>query len=376
MPDFQEKEKEKEKENESTRFKVTAESNSDLAPIDTGDNAVTPVTDEEHNQNVVLYAGFWRRLWAAIADGFLLNLVHQLMAVMFILISFQLIRGLNISADDFGLIILMGMTPIAVIVGTIVLAGFECSPLRATPGKLMFNLQVTDCNFKTLTFLRALKKQFVYGAFYLLTVLFYFVASFLICGCDLGNFFDAGLTNAPAAILTLVFYLAGLIAPFIGKKKQTLVDLVSARVVFLARFKEESLFESNDPPPFLNFKVMVAGLTFALIIYLAFAFSVANVSSKVLAILGTSVDFHHSHPCTSFHKPVYTFINKDGSFLTRLRFEDADDFCQGMARVKKDKLTGFIDRTGDLKIACKFDAAENFSEGLSAARENFGDQWG
>lgn len=372
MPDFQEKEK----ENESTRFKVTEESKSDLVPVDTGDSAPTPVKNEEHNQKTVLYAGFWRRLWAAIADGLLLNLIHQLMGVLFILISFQLIRGLNISATDFGLIILMFMTPIAVIVGTIVLAGFECSPLRATPGKLIFNLQVANSNFKPLTFLQALKKQFVYGVFYLLTVLFYFISSFLMCGCDLGNFFDAGLTNAPAAILTLVFYLAGLIAPFIGNKKQTLVDLVSGRVVFLAGFREESLFESKDPPPFLNFKVLVTGLTFALITYLAFAFSVANVSSKMLAILGTSVDFYHSHPSTSFQKPVYTFINKNGSFLTKLRFEDADDFYEGMARVKKDKRTGFVDRTGDLKIACKFDAAENFSEGLSAARENFGDQWG
>ena len=372
MTDFQDKEK----EIESTRFKVTGESKSDLVPIDTGDSAIAPAKEEDHHQNAVLYAGFWRRLGAAIADGALLNLIHQLLGVIFILLSFQLIRGLNISVADFGMIILLCMTPIAVIMGAITLAGFECSPLRATPGKLMFNMQVTDCHFKPLTFLQALKKQFVYGAFYLLTVLFYFTASFLICGCDLGNFLDAGLTNGPAAILTLVFYLAGLIAPFIGERKQTLVDLVSGRVVFLAGFREESLFKSKDPPPFLNFKVTAAGLIFALFTYMTFAFSVAGVSSKMAAILGLSTDFHHSHPCTLLQKPTYTFINKDGSFLTKLRFEDADDFCQGMARVKKDKLIGFIDKAGNQKIPCKFDAAENFSEGLSAARKGFGDQWG
>ncbi|MBI1272266.1 hypothetical protein GC174_17705 [bacterium] len=373
MTDFQEK------ENESTRFKVTgADGNNDLVPIDTGDSAIAPPKDEgqSQGQNAVVYAGFWRRLFAAIADGTLLNLVHQLLGVLFFLLSFQLIRGLSISPAAFGMIILMCMTPIAVIDGAIALAGFECSPLRATPGKLMFNMQVTDCNFKPLTFLQALKKQLVYGVFYLITILFYFNASFLISGCDLGKFIDAGLTNTPAAILTLVFYLGGLIAPFIGKRKQTLVDLVSGRVVFLSDFRKESLFKSKDPPPFLNFKVAAAGLVFALFTYMTLALSIANVSSKVFAILGPSTDFHHSHPCTLFQEPVYTFINKDGSFLTKLRYEDADDFCQGMARVKKDKRIGFIDKSGNQKIPCKFDAAENFSEGLAAARENFGDQWG
>ncbi|MEZ4536698.1 MAG: hypothetical protein R3D26_17120 [Cyanobacteriota/Melainabacteria group bacterium] len=44
MPDFQEKEKENER---APDLKLNRESNSKPAPIDTGDSAVTPVTDEE-----------------------------------------------------------------------------------------------------------------------------------------------------------------------------------------------------------------------------------------------------------------------------------------------------------------------------------------
>lgn len=372
MTDFQDKEK----EIESTRFKVTGESKSDLAPIDTGDSAVKPVKDEEHNQNVVLYAGFWRRLWAAIADGYLLNLTNQLIGFAFILFSFHMVQELNISITTYAIFIFVLIAPVAIVIGTTFLAFFECSSLRATPGKLMFNMQVMNSNLKPLSFWQALKKQMVYGAFYFLTVLFYLFASFLLAGCDLAKFIDAGWTNTPAAVLTLIFYLAGLIAPFIGKKKQTLVDLISGRVVFLARYREDSLFKCKDPPPILNFKVAGASLIFTAIALASIAFTVTDVSSKVVALMSANPDFHHTHPIMNFEKPEYTYIKQDGSLLTESRFEDADDFCQGLARVKKDGYMGFIDKTGKQAVPLQFETVENFSEGLAAARVQFGAPWG
>jgi hypothetical protein len=66
----------------------------------------------------------------------------------------------------------------------------------------------------------------------------------------------------------------------------------------------------------------------------------------------------------------YAFIDKSGEPISDLRFDDAQDFSEGLAPVRIGQLWGFVDRSGYLSISPKFAFAEPFSEGLAAVREN------
>ena len=61
------------------------------------------------------------------------------------------------------------------------------------------------------------------------------------------------------------------------------------------------------------------------------------------------------------------FINKSGRFVIEPRFDDRpSDFSNGLARITKNHLSGFIDLTGNIVIPTKFVDADHFSEGMAA----------
>jgi hypothetical protein len=55
-------------------------------------------------------------------------------------------------------------------------------------------------------------------------------------------------------------------------------------------------------------------------------------------------------------------------------YEFAGPFCNGLARVRKNKKWGYIDTTGAIVIPLKYNEVENFSEGM--ARVRVGQKWG
>ena len=70
---------------------------------------------------------------------------------------------------------------------------------------------------------------------------------------------------------------------------------------------------------------------------------------------------------------VYLFV--DGKQADENSYEDALPFGEeGYAAVKKNGLWGFIDNSGNLKIACKFEEALSFGQHLAAVKQ--GDYWG
>jgi len=67
-------------------------------------------------------------------------------------------------------------------------------------------------------------------------------------------------------------------------------------------------------------------------------------------------------------KRTWSFIDKTGEEVIRLgeNYSDAGDFSEGLAKVvSNDKLHGFIDTTGKIVIATKYENAGNFSDGLA-----------
>jgi hypothetical protein len=55
-------------------------------------------------------------------------------------------------------------------------------------------------------------------------------------------------------------------------------------------------------------------------------------------------------------------------------YEFAGPFCNGLARVRKNKKWGYIDTTGSIIIPIKYNEVENFSDGM--ARVRVGQKWG
>lgn len=70
----------------------------------------------------------------------------------------------------------------------------------------------------------------------------------------------------------------------------------------------------------------------------------------------------------------YGYIDKTGTFIIPVEFDDAKAFNEGVARVKKDTRWGYIDKTGKPVTAFEFNNASSFSEGV--ARVAKGIQWG
>jgi hypothetical protein len=59
------------------------------------------------------------------------------------------------------------------------------------------------------------------------------------------------------------------------------------------------------------------------------------------------------------------YIDRSGKIIIEPKFEEAENFSEGLATVKIGEKFGYIDRTGKITIKPKFDGAENFSEGLA-----------
>jgi len=77
----------------------------------------------------------------------------------------------------------------------------------------------------------------------------------------------------------------------------------------------------------------------------------------------------------SFNFPgKWGYIDKAGSILIGAQYDEAKDFSEGLAAVRKGKLWGYIDKTGDFLIEPQFDLTTLFSEGLAAVYK--GGKWG
>jgi hypothetical protein len=59
------------------------------------------------------------------------------------------------------------------------------------------------------------------------------------------------------------------------------------------------------------------------------------------------------------------YVDRSGKIIIEPKFEEAENFSEGLALVKIGEKFGYIDRTGKIVISPEFDRADNFSEGLA-----------
>jgi hypothetical protein len=66
----------------------------------------------------------------------------------------------------------------------------------------------------------------------------------------------------------------------------------------------------------------------------------------------------------------YAFIDKRGEPVSDLRFDDAENFAEGLAPVRIGNQWGFVNRSGQISIPPRFQLAEPFSEGMAVVEED------
>lgn len=102
--------------------------------------------------SVVEYAGFWRRLAAALVDGIILNI-----SVFVISFIFGIIYGLSTGTAEGAEVI---ASILSIFIVWLYFAGMESSSKQATLGKMAIGIAVTDLNRERISFGRATGRYF------------------------------------------------------------------------------------------------------------------------------------------------------------------------------------------------------------------------
>jgi hypothetical protein len=72
---------------------------------------------------------------------------------------------------------------------------------------------------------------------------------------------------------------------------------------------------------------------------------------------------HASRDVVGLPQCRFSFIDKTGKVITTLKFDDAENFSDGLAPVKINNLWGYINQTGNIAIQPRFTVAWQFSNG-------------
>jgi uncharacterized RDD family membrane protein YckC len=102
------------------------------------------------------YAGFWRRLAAALIDSVVLFIPLSIVLLVFV-VAFKLVAGANGNGLAYTI---LAASPLAqFLVASIYSAVLECSAWQATIGKLTLRLRVTDLEGRRITPGRAIHRS-------------------------------------------------------------------------------------------------------------------------------------------------------------------------------------------------------------------------
>jgi len=126
----------------------------DTAPTVAPQKAPMPATTPAPSMQSP-YAGFWKRVVAAIIDGIVLFAVGLALGLVFVLI----VGSLGESNPAIGFVELLRIV-LSIAIGWLYSALQESSPHQATLGKRAMSIKVTDMNGQRLSFGRATGRHF------------------------------------------------------------------------------------------------------------------------------------------------------------------------------------------------------------------------
>ena len=110
----------------------------------------------------VRYAGFWRRFWAVVLDGLILNIVTVPIGMMTAGPTASMIDSENISPEQLAALFSAYATAVtlSLIANWLYCALMESSKWQATLGKLALGMRVTDLSGRRINFARATGRFF------------------------------------------------------------------------------------------------------------------------------------------------------------------------------------------------------------------------
>lgn len=94
-------------------------------------------------------------------------------------------------------------------------------------------------------------------------------------------------------------------------------------------------------------------------------------SSKCAAQAKTEMNKKWPAPVRVMRKNKYGY-EKAGVLVVKAKYDQASEFCEGLARVGKANKYGFVDEVGKEVVPAQFVAASNFSYGYAAVKESDG----
>jgi hypothetical protein len=74
--------------------------------------------------------------------------------------------------------------------------------------------------------------------------------------------------------------------------------------------------------------------------------------------------------CIDSSEGKWGFVNKEGREVVSCKYDQVEDFREGMASVQMNVKTGFVDKSGKEVIPCIYNYAEGFSEGLAFVQDD------
>ena len=93
------------------------------------------------------------------------------------------------------------------------------------------------------------------------------------------------------------------------------------------------------------------------------ALSVITIPEKVTAKTTTKNTLYRYMDAKS---EKYGFVNSKGKIVVKAVYDEADNFSDGMALVRKGSKYGFVNTKGEIAIPLKYKWAEDFSDGLTS----------
>lgn len=363
--------------------------------------------------NGIKFAPLWRRVCASVIDAFIVLSFE----VFYMLVGTFHIAGLGlVGVNTLTILLFLVLTTSAgltcAIAPLIFMAGLECSPLKASPGKWLLDLQVVSPGGERMTFRSSCYKQFVQYALWLSMFPLISVSSLLwIVGG--GSWF-----KIPLGLLCgtwLVIYGGLLCVTFRGLTKQTFVDRMAKRFVICNPQRHSHRLIEDSPRLLKSLKVLCAvALTLFLagssILYLSrtpehSGETSADKNNQTTKFYGEPSDRHawignwlspsgeligppantefcsfseHSAPARFVdrnkwfpdeYRRNWGFIDEQGKWIISPQFDQTRNFSEGVAPAQIDYKWGLVDQRGNWLVSPQFDDLQSVSQGFAVARK-------
>ena len=72
---------------------------------------------------------------------------------------------------------------------------------------------------------------------------------------------------------------------------------------------------------------------------------------------------------------AWGFIDKSGTLVIPPKFDDAESFLEGLAKIEVEGLYGYADKSGAIVIPPQFKEADSFSDGFAPVGDSRGRHW-